>query len=153
MPTGDKSAQSYGWRATLDAPVPDGASVEIPTPGFDTRYTDTRYPDVSVGSTAHVYRASDEGKVSTTFDATEGASKVLVVNHTGVEWPVGDSIYVFCPHLLAAGSNEWDLKEQIWDLQQRVSALEGATMQETQRVPAEDDPDEPSSDHHPKKKR
>jgi hypothetical protein len=119
--TGDKSAQSYGWLKRLDEAVPEGGSVTIATPGFDTRYTDTRYPDVTVGG--KTYRAG-KGEIETVFDAA--APSVAVTNQTGAEWPIDEAIYVFCPHLLAEGANEWDLKGQIWDLQQRVLALEGA---------------------------
>jgi hypothetical protein len=132
MPTGDKSAQSYGWRIKLEAPLPDGEGIKIPTPGFDTRYTDTRHADVTVASTNKVFKAGG-GEIDVAFDETEGASSVDVTNHTGLEWPLGDEVYVYCPHLLAEGDNEWDVKGQIWDLQQRVSALESATMQGTQK--------------------
>jgi hypothetical protein len=141
MTIGDKSAQSYGWRVKLEAPLPDGEGIKIPTPGIDQRYTDIRHADITVASTNKVYRDGDAG-IDLAFDMTEGAETVEVSNHTGSTWPLGDEIYVFCPHLLAEGANEWDLKGQIWDLQQRVSALEGATMQQTQKPPR--DASEPS---------
>ena len=134
MTIGDKSAQSYGWKHKLEADVDGGASVDAPAPGFDTRYTDTRHAEVTLISNGAVWRTG-EGAVEVTFDATEGRETATVANLTGAKWPAGDEIYVFCPHLLAEGANEWDLKGQIWDLQQRVMALEGATMQQTQKPP------------------
>ena len=125
MTIGDKQAQSYGWRIKLEAPVADGAGVKIPTPGLDLRYTDTEHADITVASTNKVFRTG-KGEIDLAFDKTEGAEIVDVTNHTGLEWPLGDEVYVYCPHLLAEGANEWDLKGQIWDLQQRVLALEGA---------------------------
>jgi hypothetical protein len=125
MTIGDKSAQSYGWGLALKAPVKDGEGVKIPTPGIDQRYTDTEHADVTVASTNKVFKAGDS-QIDLAFDMTEGAESVDVNNHTGQEWPLGDQVYVYCPHLLAEGDNEWDLKGQIWDLQQRVSALEEA---------------------------
>jgi hypothetical protein len=132
MPIGEKSAQSYGWGITLSAPVKDGEGIKIPTPGIDLRYTDTAHAEVSVISTNKVFKP-DDGEVDVAFDMTAGAETVDVNNHTGLEWPLGDQVYVYCPHLLAEGNNEWDLKGQIWDLQQRVSALEGVTLQQTQK--------------------
>lgn len=133
MTTGDKSAQSYGWLGKLEAAVPDGESVTISTPEFDEQYTDTRYAEASVEGVGAVWRTGD-GKVDITFVTSEPYS-ATVANHTGAEWPIGAGIYVFCPHLLAEGHNQFDLKGQVWDLQQRVSALEGATMQQTQKTP------------------
>jgi hypothetical protein len=127
MAVGDKSAQSYGWPKTLEKAVPPGDEVTYPAPGFDHRYTDTRYVDVNTPD-GKVYRAGGDGKgVDVIFNSTshDEPVTVTVANHTGVEWPVGGSVYVFCPHVLSAGANEWDLKEQIWDLQQRVVVLEG----------------------------
>jgi hypothetical protein len=146
MTAGDKSAQSYGWKLKLEADVPSGESVGVPAPGFDTRYTDTRHAEVTLLSSGVVWRTG-EGKAEITFDDTEGRELATVTNLTGSEWPLGDEIYVFCPHLLAEGHNEWDLKGQIWDLQQRVMALEGATMQQTQKPPkdASEPPRAPSA--------
>jgi hypothetical protein len=136
MAVGDKSAQSYGWTKKLEQPVPSGDSVEVPAPGFDHRYTDTRYVDVTTPNGV-VYRAGGEGApgVDVKFNLAGHDEPVTatISNNTQEEWPLGGSIYVFAPHLMAAGANEWDLKEQIWDLQQRVEALEGATMQQTQK--------------------
>lgn len=140
MTAGDKSAQSYGWRHKLEEDVGGGASVDVPAPGYDTRYTDTKHAEVTLLSNGAVWRTG-EGDVEVMFDETEGHELATVTNLTGQKWPVGDEIYVFCPHLLAEGHNEWDLKGQIWDLQQRVNALEGATMQQTQKPPK--DPSEP----------
>ena len=123
MTSGDKSAQSYGWSKTLDAPVNDGEGVKIPTPDLDIRYTDTEHAQVTVSSTGAVYEHDDD-RVTTAFDETEGAQSCEVVNHTGHVWPAGTSVYVFCPHLLAEGDNEWDLKGLIYDLQQQMSALD-----------------------------
>jgi hypothetical protein len=123
MTIGDKSAQSYGWGTRLEASVPDGGQAVIPTPGIDQRYTDTEHADITAASTGKVFRV---GKgIDADFNMTEGAEAVTLTNNTGVEWPAGDQVYVFCPHLLAEGANEWDVKGQIWDLQQRVAALEG----------------------------
>ena len=143
MAVGDKSAQSYGWTKKLDQPVPSGDGVEVPAPGFDHQYTDTRHTDVTTPNGV-VYRAGGEGVpgVDVLFNIAghEDPVTVTVSNNTQEEWPFGGSIYVYCPHLLAEGDNEWDLKGQIWDLQQqvsaleeRVTALEGATMQGTQK--------------------
>lgn len=154
MTIGDKSAQSYGWGITLSAPVKDGEGIKIPTPGIDLRYTDTAHTDVSVISTNKVFKAGD-GEVNTAFDMTAGAETVDVTNSTGLEWPLGDQVYVYCPHLLAEGDNEWDLKGQIWDLQERVSALEGATRQETQKhkpVPEPKDDKDDDDDDRPTRK-
>ena len=140
MAIGDKSAQSYGWNWTLKEPVPDGGDVVVPAPGLDLRYTDTQYADVTVASSGAVWRTG-KGKVDVVFEMNEDDPRATVTNHSGAEWPLGDVIYVFCPHLLGEGSNEWDLKGQIWDLQQRVEALESATMQQTQKPPK--DPSEP----------
>ena len=67
-----------------------------------------------------MYRAGGEGvpgvDVKFNIAGHDEPVTVTVANHTQEEWPLGGSIYVFCPHLLAAGGNEWDLKEQIWDL-------------------------------------
>jgi hypothetical protein len=122
MTTGDKSAQSYGWGAKLAAAVPDGGDVTIPTPGFDEQYTDVRYAEVTVEGFSGVWR-TDEGMVTITFVKTEPYS-ATVLNSSGQEWPAGRGIYIFCPHLLAEGHNEFDVKGQVWDLQKRVSALE-----------------------------
>jgi hypothetical protein len=137
MAVGEKSAQSYGWGTTLKQPVPSGDGVEIPAPGFDHRYTDTKHVDVTVPG-GRVYRAGGEGVpgVDVLFNnagSHELPVSVTVSNNTQEEWPLGGSIYVFAPHLLSAGANEWDVKEQIYDLQQRVKALEDATLQETQK--------------------
>jgi hypothetical protein len=136
MSTGDKSAQSYGWRLKLIAPVLDGADVVVPAPDYDTRYTDTRYTEVTLLSKGTVWRV-DDGKVAVAFNDSETGWSATVTNATGDQWPAGDEIYVFCPHLLSEGSNEWDLKGQIWDLQQRVNALEGArkTSEEPKSAP------------------
>jgi hypothetical protein len=145
MTIGDKSAQSYGWKHKLEADVEGGANVGVPAPGFDTRYTDTRHAEATLISNGAVWRTG-EGNVEVTFDATEGRETATVANLTGQKWPAGDEIYVYCPHLLAEGDNEWDLKGQIWDLQQRVSALEGATKQDMQKPPK--DPSEPRKTVH-----
>jgi hypothetical protein len=127
MAVGDNAANSYGWPAKLDAPVGDGEDLVIPAPGFDHRYTDIRYVDVRIGQV--VFRAGETPGVGVAFNSTsfDDPVTVTVTNRTGVEWPAGDEIYVFCPHLLSTSDNRYDLKEQIWDLQQRVLALEGAT--------------------------
>jgi hypothetical protein len=122
MATGDKSAQSYGWRATLASAVPDGGQAIIPMPGFDTQYTDVRYAELTIEGSGVVWRTG-EGQVTIVFNESEPYS-AAVTNETGEDWPSGSALYLFCPHLLAEGDNEWDLKGQIWDLQQRVSALE-----------------------------
>jgi hypothetical protein len=122
MTTGDKSAQSYGWGAKLAEAVPDGGDITIPTPGFDEQYTDVRYAEVTVEGFSGVWR-TDEGMVTITFVKTEPYS-ATVLNSSGQEWPAGRGIYIFCPHLLAEGHNEFDVKGQIWDLQKRVSVLE-----------------------------
>ena len=124
MAIGDKSAQSYGWPYTLKEAVPDGGSVVVPAPGLDLTYTDTEHADVTVASNGAVWRTG-KGKVEVVFEMNEDDPRATVANTSGAEWPVGDQLYLFCPHLLAEGANEWDLKGQIWDLQQRVSALEG----------------------------
>ena len=123
MTVGDKSANSYGWLAKLGAAVPGGGDVTIPTPGFDEQYTDVRYAEATVDSDGAVWRTG-EGKVTITFVTSEPYS-ATVTNSTGVEWPAGSALYVFCPHLLSEGHNQYDLKGQVWDLQQRVLALEG----------------------------
>lgn len=147
MTIGDKSAQSYGWGVTLAAPVPDGEGIRIPTPGFDLSYTDKEHAQVSVTSLAgQVFREAD-GKVALAFDETEGSSSVDVTNSTGAEWPTGDMVYVFCPHLLAEGNNEWDLKGQLWDLQQRVSALEGGTTRSKARAKEPEPEEKPHAGH------
>jgi len=129
MAVGDKQAQSYGWQATLGAPVEDGGEVTVPAPGFDHRYTDTRFTDVRVGSLNQVYRANEgDAGVAAVFNKAghEEPVTVTLTNHTAATWPAGDEIYVFCPHLLSTSDNQYDVKEQIWDLQQRVLALEEA---------------------------
>ena len=142
MAVGEKSAQSYGWRATLAKPVPSGDGVEIPAPGFDHRYTDTRHVDVTTPD-GRVYRAGGDGvpgvdiKVNST--SHDEPVTITVTNNTQQDWPTGGALYVFAPHLLSAGANEWDLKEQIYDLQQRVLALENAALQETQKHEPEDE--------------
>jgi hypothetical protein len=123
MASGDKSEQSYGWSKTLDAPVNDGDGTKIPTPDLDIRYTDTEHASVTVSSTGVVYEHDDE-RVTTSFDETEGAQSCDVVNHTGNVWPQGTSVYVFCPHLLSEGDNEWDLKGQLYDIHQEIDALD-----------------------------
>ena len=123
MTVGDKSANSYGWLSTLPEAVANGGEVTFPAPGFDEQYTDVRYAEATVGQLGEVWRTG-QGKVTITFVATEPYS-VTVTNSTGVEWPAGSAIYVFCPHLLSEGHNQYDLKGQVWDLQQRVLALEG----------------------------
>ena len=123
MASGDKSEQSYGWSKTLDAPVNDGEGVKIPTPDLDIRYTDTEHAQVTVSSTGVVYEHDDD-RVTTSFDETEGSQSCDVTNNTGNVWPAGTGVYVFCPHLLAEGDNEYDLKGQIYDLHQEVDALD-----------------------------
>jgi hypothetical protein len=123
MTIGDKSAQSYGWGTRLEASVPDGGQIVIPTPGIDQRYTDTEHADITAASTGRVFRVGQG--IDAAFDMTEGAEAVTLTNHTGQTWPQGDQVYIFCPHVLAEGANEYDLKGQIWDLQQAVSALQG----------------------------
>ena len=140
MTIGDKSAQSYGWRHKLEADVNDGDDVVVPTPGLDLSYTDTDYAELTLLSNGAVWRTG-KGKVEIVFEMNEDDPRATVTNTSGLDWPIGDEIYLFCPHKLAEGANEWDLKGQIWDLQQRVSALEGATMQQTQKPPK--DPSEP----------
>jgi hypothetical protein len=133
MAIGDQSAQSYGWKHKLEAAVEDGDAVTFPAPGFDEQYTDVRFAEATVEGFSGVMRTG-EGAVEITFVATEPYS-VTVKNVTGSDWPIGAGIYVFCPHLLAEGHNDYDLKGQIWDLTKRVEALEGATRQETQKNP------------------
>jgi hypothetical protein len=145
MAVGDKSAQSYGWQKTLEKAVPSGDGVKIPAPGFDHRYTDTEHVDVNTPD-GKVYRAGGDGVpgVDVTFEnagSHELPVSAIVTNNTQVEWPIGGTIYVFCPHLLAAGANEWDLKEQIYDLQERVKALEEAVLP-PKVVEPEPEPDE-----------
>jgi hypothetical protein len=147
MAIGDKSAQSYGWHATLAEAVPDGGGVTFPAPGFDEQYTDTRYAEVSVSSFNAVWRTG-EGKAEIVFATTEPYS-VTVTNNSGAEWPQGSDLYVFCPHLLSEGHNQYDLKGQIWDLQQRVSALEGAAR--ALEPPEEEPEEEPAPERHAKK--
>lgn len=144
MTSGDKSEQSYGWSKTLDAPVNDGENVKVPTPDLDIRYTDTEHAQVTVSSTGVVY-GHDDDRVTTSFDETEGSASCTVTNNTDNVWPAKTDIYVFCPHLLAEGDNQWDLKGQIYDLHQeidtldqRVTALESAVLQ----APPPDTPDE-----------
>ena len=118
--SGDKSEQSYGWGVTLASPVADGESVKIPTPDIDLRYTDTEHASVSVEATGGVYKHDDD-RVVTSFDETEGSASCTATNHTGQNWPQNTGVYVFCPHLLAEGDNEWDLKGQIFDLHQATA--------------------------------
>jgi hypothetical protein len=122
--TGDKAAQSYGWRYRLEANVGAGMGVSFPVPGFDTRYTDTRYAEVTLASVGKVWRTG-QGDVDVTFDTNVDPVVATVTNVSGPFWGVREELYLFCPHLLAEGANEWDLKGQIWDLQQRLLALEG----------------------------
>jgi hypothetical protein len=133
MTVGDKTANSYGWLAKLAAGVPGGGKVTIPTPGFDEQYTDTRYAEATVDSDGAVWRTG-QGKVTITFVTSEPYS-ATVTNLTGVEWPAGASLYVFCPHLLSEGHNQYDLKGQVWDLQQRVLALEGGGAKKPSSAP------------------
>jgi hypothetical protein len=154
MAVGDKQAQSYGWQATLGAPVEDGGEVIIPAPGFDHRYTDTRYTDVRVGSLRQVYRVGDEESGATVGAVFNKAGHddpvtITLTNHTATTWPTGDEIYVFCPHLLSTAHNEYDLKEQLWDLQQRVSALEEAGAGGA-KAHAKADAEPQAKAHHPK---
>ena len=120
--TGDKSAQSYGWSTRLSEAVPDGGSVTFPAPGFDTQYTDVRYAEATVTSIGAVWRTG-EGSVVIEFSPEEPPT-VTVANTSTLEWPAGDTLYVFCPHVLAEGHNQWDIKGQIWDMQKRLVALE-----------------------------
>jgi hypothetical protein len=120
---GDKSAQSYGWRYVLPQNVGGGASVSFPVPGFDARYTDIRYAEVSLASVGKVWRTG-QGDVDITFD-TNVDPVVATVTNRGAFWSIRDELYLFCPHLLAEGANEFDLKGQIWDLQQRLLTVEG----------------------------
>lgn len=147
MTIGDKSAQSYGWKHKLDADVNEGESVVVSAPGLDLSYTDTEHADVTLISNGAVWRTG-KGKVEVVFEMNEDDPRATVTNSSGMIWPVGDEIYLFCPHLLAEGANEWDLKGQIWDLQQRVSALEGATMQGTQKYTPPKEPE--AKENHPK---
>jgi hypothetical protein len=128
MPTlnGDSQASSYGWDLSLKSAVANGETVDIPAPGFDLRYTDTRYPKLLVRSagSSTTYTKDDEGVV-VAFTEMEAAPKATITNQTGKDWSPGDELYLFCPHVLSHADNDWDLREQIWDLQQRVSVLEG----------------------------
>jgi hypothetical protein len=139
---GDKSEQSYGWGIRLDASVEDGGTVKIPTPDLDIRYTDTEHASVTAEATGLVYKHDDD-RVTTSFDETEGSANVTVTNSTGAAWPPGTGVYVYCPHLLAEGDNEWDLKGQIYDLHQataetdaRLDAAEAAVRDLQTRVAA-----------------
>jgi hypothetical protein len=134
MAIGEKSAQSYGWKHVLEDDVGGGAKVVVPTPGLDLRYTDTEHAELTLLSNGAVWRTG-KGDVEIVFEMNEDDPRATVTNLTGQKWPIRDEIYLFCPHTLAEGHNEWDLKGQIWDLQQRVEALEGATLQETQKPP------------------
>ena len=130
MATGDKQAQSYGWGKKLTESVPIGSSTDIPAPGFDTQYTDTRYAEISVISTSIVYLPDKievgQPTIDIDFNVDDEPVTITLTNETDKEWEIGEGLYVFCPHLLSEGNNEWDVKGQIWDLQQRVTALEEA---------------------------
>ena len=128
MAIGDKSAQSYGWNWALKAPVHDTESVVVPTPGLDLRYTDTEYADVTVASSGAVWRTG-KGKVDVVFEMNEDDPRATVTNHSGAQWPVGDQLYLFCPHMLGEGANEYDLKGKIYDIEQRLATLESAVLQ------------------------
>lgn len=125
MAIGDKSAQSYGWNWTLREAVHDGESVVVPTPGIDLRYTDTEYAEVTVTSNGAVWRTG-KGKVDVVFEMNEDDPRATVTNHAGAVWPVGDQLYLFCPHMLGEGHNEYDVKGKIYDIEQRLTALEEA---------------------------
>lgn len=124
---GDSQAASYGWGFTLDTGVVIGAAADIPTPGFDLRYTDVRYPKLLVRSAGSslIYRGGDG--VEIVFDQNDVAPKATITNQTDKAWLARTELYLFCPHVLAHADNDWDLREQIWDLQQRVSKLEGTS--------------------------
>ena len=149
MATGDKQANSYGWGSKLPEPVPDGSDATVPAPGFDVQYTDVRYAEATIEGVSGVFRTG-EGKVDIAFTPGDGdAYSAVVTNHTGQEWAQGSGIYVFCPHLLAEGHNEYDLKGQVWDLQKRVSALEATVEGEyvdALETGAEDDHTDPHED-------
>lgn len=123
MAIGDKSAQSYGWNWTLREPVEDSQNVVVPTPGLDLRYTDTEYAEVTVASNGAVWRTG-KGKVDVVFEMNEDDPRATVTNHSGAIWPLGDQLYLFCPHMLGEGANEYDLKGKIYDLEQRMAAFE-----------------------------
>ena len=127
MAVGDKSAQSYGWSVKTAEEVADGGELSVAAPGFDHRYTDVEHADISIASHTGVIRNGKGVDVAVVATSQDDPVSLTLTNHTGVAWPPGDEIYVFCPHLLAAGANEWDLKEQVWDLQQRVKKLEDET--------------------------
>ncbi len=123
---GDKAPQSYGWKIKLDEPLLGGRDLVIPTPGLDLRYTDTRYAEVTVSSVGAVWR-SGQGKVNVAFDLNDQTPNATITNLSGAPWALGSEVYLYCPHLLGEGNNEWDLKGQIYDLQQRISTLEAGS--------------------------
>ena len=127
MTIGDKSAQSYGWNWTLREAVEEGEDVVVPTPGLDLRYTDTEYAEVTVTSNGAVW-STGKGKVEVVFEMNEDDPRATVTNTSGAIWPVGDQLYLFCPHVLGEGANEWDLKDKIYDIEQRLKALEDAVL-------------------------
>ena len=141
MAVGDKSAQSYGWQAKLTEEVADGGELSVAAPGYDHRYSDIKHADISVLGSPTVWRTGEGVDVAVVSTSQDDPVSLTLTNHTGAEWPAGAEIYVFCPHLLAAGANEWDLKEQIWDLQQRVKVLEEQTVVTMEEVPAEEEED------------
>jgi hypothetical protein len=129
---GDQAEQSYGWIKRLTEPVPNGETVVVPAPDFDYEYTDTRHTQVTAGS--NVYKDGEGVAVAWKYSSAsmQLGQEATVTNNTGAEWPLGVDVYVFCPHLLSSSDNVFDIKHQIYSLQQdikdltdRVTALEG----------------------------
>jgi len=148
------AVKSYAWATRLAASVDDGASLDVPTPGF---LTPANYKTDEPGVVVH-NRVLTPQEVNSVWAAD--FTEVTLTNNMGAEWAAGDTVYV-----TVAGKDidpgDWQasyealearvtaLEGKVGDHEARISALEVGTppAQATMAASSEDN-DEPHSARH-----
>jgi hypothetical protein len=119
--------KSYAWSTTLQAAVPIGGEVEVPTPGFNNPDSyDTELTGVVHGGTV-----VPPDQFTATWDAN--FTHVSILNNTAADWPPGDTIYVTVP---GHAFDPVDVEGSFNELEQRVTANEAAIVSIDERVAA-----------------
>jgi hypothetical protein len=107
--------KSASWSVILTTAVPDGASTEVPTPGYDA----------ALAAEESVQLAVDNDIVPTPDKATVAfnGETATVTNLTGDDWLPGWTVYLY---LEAKGAEDVanQMQVEIDILHQRVKALE-----------------------------